>query len=316
MLNRRHLRVKVMHALYAFFQSNNSDLRAGEKELLFSLEKVYDLYIYYLSLFPELAEVAHTVSVEGKQKYFPTEEEKNPNTKFIENGAIKRLAQMDDLQKMISNRKINWKTEPELTKKIFNTVKASPEYQEYLANPTRSLETDKEFLVKIFKNYVGPFELLLHLFEEKSIYWMDDFDLVASMVIKTIKNLKEESGKEERLLPLFKDEEDDRKFALELFRKTIVNSDEYEKLIADKTQNWELERIAMMDVLLMKMALAEMLNFTSIPVKVTLNEYIELSKNYSTPKSKIFINGILDKLVMSLKESNRIQKAGRGLLDS
>lgn len=315
MLNRRHLRVKVMHALYAFIQSKNHDLRAGEKELLYSLEKVYELYISYLSIFPELAELAQTISVEGKQKYFPTEEEKNPSSKFFENEAIKKLALNQELHRKISNKKINWKTEPELLKKIFLQIKGSPEYQEYMAAPVRTLEEDKEFLVKIFKNYVGPFELLIHIFEEKSIYWMDDFDIAASMVIKTIKNLTEDSGATTPLLPLFKDEEDDRNFAIELFRKTIIHNDEYEKMIAEKTQNWEVERIAMMDILLMKMALAEMLNFSNIPVKVTLNEYIELSKNYSTPKSKMFINGILDKLVLTLKEQNKIQKIGRGLLE-
>lgn len=315
MLNRRHLRVKVMHSLYAFFQSKNTDLRAGEKELLFSLEKVYDLYIYYLSLLPEIAEVALNITEDAKQKYFPTEEERNPNKKFIENFAIQKLASNQPLHQMISKRKINWKTEPEMIKKMYNQVKASPEYQEYMSTPSGNIEEDKEFLVKIFKNYIGPEDLLIHLFEEKSIYWMDDFDLVASMVIKTIRNISQKSGPNDPLIALYKDEEDDRNFAIDLFRKTIIKSDEYEKMIAEKTENWEVDRIAMMDVLLMKMALAEMLNFPNIPVKVTLNEYIELSKNYSTPKSKMFINGILDKLVMSLKEKNLITKVGRGLME-
>lgn len=315
MLNRRHLRVKVMHSLYAFFQSKNTELRLGEKELLLSLDKVYDLYIHYLSLLPEIAEVATQIAEEAKQKYFPTEAERNPNKKFIENFAVKTLASNQHLHQVISKRKIGWKHEPELIKKMYNQVKASPEYLEYMASPAGDIEEDKEFLVKIFKNYIGPEDLLIHLFEEKSIYWMDDFDLVASMVIKTIRNISPQSKPADPLIPLFKDEEDDKNFALELFRKTIIRSDEYEKMIAEKTENWEVERIAMMDVLLMKMALAEMLNFPNIPVKVTLNEYIELSKNYSTPKSKMFINGILDKLVITLKEKKLINKVGRGLME-
>lgn len=315
MLNRRHLRIKVMQALYAFFQSENNDLRKGEKELLFSIEKIYDLYISILLIIPEIVDFAIRTQEEAKQKMLPTAEDLDPNTKFINNRFVKQLSKNSELYRKAENRKISWRNEPELIKKIFLLVKNSDEYFEYMKSSDSSYEEDKEFIIKIFKKYISEFELLYHYFEEKSIYWMDDFELVNSIIVKTIKTFTPGSNEHTPLMPLYKDEEDDRNFAIELFRKTIIHNKEYETLIAEKTQNWEVERIAMMDVLLMKMAIAETLNFPSIPVKVTLNEFIEISKNYSTPKSKLFINGILDKLLADFKTGGKINKVGRGLME-
>jgi len=315
MLNRRHLRVKVMQALYAFFQTEKEEMKNGEKQLFHSIEKIYDLYIHLLLIIPEIFELAHRTLEDAKQKMLPTAEDINPNTKFADNKVADLLAKNIELHKKASNRKINWQNEPELVKKIFLSIRSSEEFENYMKSTESSFEEDQDFIIKVYKKYVSEFELLHNYFEEKSIYWVDDIDLVNSMVVKTLKSFKADSNENFSLIALYKDEEDDRVFAQDLFRKTVLLNKELETLIGEKTANWEVERIAMMDVLLMKMALAEVLTFPSIPVKVTLNEYIEISKSYSTPKSKHFINGILDKLIADFKTEGRIKKTGRGLME-
>jgi N utilization substance protein B len=263
----------------------------------------------------EISDHAYKTAEDAKQKMLPSQEDLDPNTKFIDNQFLKHLSKNAELFRKAGARKISWQNEPELVKRLYNNIRSSKEFEAYMENSNTSYQEDKEFVITAFKKHIMTDELLIHYFDEHSIYWVDDFDLVYSMIIKTIKGFTEESNENTSLLPLFKDEEDDRQFALELFRKTIYNDHDYSKLIADKTDNWEVERIAMMDVLLMKMAIAEALNFSNIPVKVTLNEYIEISKNYSTPKSKQFINGILDKLIIDFKKNDLLRKVGRGLMD-
>ena len=304
-----------MQALYAFFQSDDTDLPKAEKQLLSSIDKVYELYIYILSLVPELLDFAVKTQQDAKLKRLPTEEDLNPNTKFTDNKVAAAMAANHFLQKQISDRKISWQVEQELIKKIFNEIKAGESYTEYLAIADNSFEKDKEFFAKVIKKHLEEFEPLIYFFEEKSIIWMDDFDLAFSMAIRTVKSIYENRTEQNFLIPLFKDEKEDKAFTLDLFRKTILHDKEYEKLIGEKTQNWEVERIAMMDVLLMKMAITEILNFSSVPTKVSLNEYIELSKNYSTPKSQLFVNGILDKLLADFKANNQLNKVGRGLME-
>ena len=315
MLNRRYLRIKAMQALYAFFQSDNKDLAKAERELFAGLEKIYDLYIYQLAFLVELQHVANVLSEDNKNKKLPTSNDLNPNLKFIENKFLKQLAENIHLKREMNNRKISWSNEFELVKKVFNNIKASDEYAKYMNVKDDSYQTHLDFAIEIFKENMADFELLNHFYEEKNLHWGDDTYLVNPMVVKTIESFKENTNPDFALIPLYKDKEEDEQFIKDLFRQTILQEAETKKLIADKTQNWEVERIAMMDILLMKMALTEILHFSSIPVKVTLNEFIEISKIYSTPKSKIFINGILDKILADFKTEGRLNKIGRGLME-
>jgi len=304
-----------MQALYAFFQSDNKDIAKGEKELFRDINKIYDLYIYQLAFLLELKHVALINMEDAKNKKLPTHNDLQPNLKFIENKFINQLSENIHLKREINNRKISWNNEFELVRKIFNNIKAGPEYDMYMNQSDDSYNAHRDFIIEIFKEHIADFELLNHFYEEKNLHWGDDVYLVNPMVVKTIELFNENSSGEQTLLPLYKDKEDDEQFAKDLYCQTILHETETKKLIADKTKNWEVERIAMMDVLLMKMAITELTYFTSIPVKVTLNEFIEISKIYSTPKSKLFINGILDKLVPDLKSEGKINKTGRGLME-
>lgn len=302
-----------MQALYAFFQGENSDLQKGEKDLFFAIDKIHDMYYYLLSLLLEVRLAALRISEDGKQKHRPTQEELSPNMRFVENKIFLALDKTAALRSHCEKQKINWQDEGELVRKILASVRAGDEYKKYM-NATFSFDNDKAFVLEIYKNYIAEYELLEHFFEEKSIFWVDDMGLVNSCVLRTIESLKEtDTGVQ--LMPLYKNEEEDSQFARDLFHQTVLRNAENEKYISDKTQNWDVDRIAMMDVLLMKMAISEILSFETIPVKVTLNEYIEISKMFSTPKSKIFINGILDKLVQDFRREEKLNKTGRGLIE-
>jgi N utilization substance protein B len=304
-----------MQALYGFFQSDTKDLARSERELFAGIDKVYDLYIYQLALLVELQHVANMSQVDAKEKHRPTKEELNPNLKFIENRFIRQLGENIHLKREMNNRRINWNNEYELVRKVLNTIKASEIYSSYMNSANDDYKTDRDFIVEIFKEFIADFELVNHLYEEKNLHWGDDIYLVNPMVVKTIESFKEDSSPDHELMTLYKDREDDMEFVKDLFRQTAIRNEENEKLIGDKTKNWEVDRIALMDVLLMKMAITEVLHFSNIPVKVTLNEFIEISKMYSTPKSKIFINGILDKLIADFKRDNMLNKMGRGLME-
>ena len=321
MLSRRHLRIKVLLALYAFFQSQTESIAAGEKELFKSINKLYEIFIYQLSLLIEIVEYAHKRLEENKLKFFPTEEDLNPNTRFTENKVIKLLDANKDFRKHYDLYKINWVDEEEMIRKLWVEVRESQDFKDYMASETNTFNDDREILIRIVKKQITASEILHFYYEEKNIHWSDDFFTANMLVIKTLKALKPTWGESHPLPELFKetvddDANEDREFVKDLFRQTVVHSDEYEALIAEKVKNWEMDRIAVMDILLIKMALAELIEFPSIPIKVTLNEYIELAKMYSTPKSKVFVNGILDKLIIDLKNSKKIKKTGRGLLEN
>lgn len=304
-----------MQALYGFFQSDTRDLGKAERELFNGIDKIYDLYVYQLALLIEIRHVANVLIEEAKEKRLPTKEDLNPNLRFVENPFLVQLAENIHVQREVNNRRIHWNNEFELVKKIFNVIRNSEEYGVYMNVPEPDYKAHRNFIASIFREHIADFELLNHLYEEKNLHWGDDIYLVNPMVIKTIEGFKEDATPDTPLMDLYKDKEDDVQFVKDLFRETVMKDEENEKLIGDKTKNWEVERIAMMDVLLMKMAITELQHFPSIPVKVTLNEFIEISKMYSTPKSKIFINGILDKLVADFKSSNRLHKSGRGLME-
>lgn len=304
-----------MQALYGFFQSVSKDIAKSEREMIANIEKIYDLYIYQLAVLIELKHVSNVIIEEAKNKKLPTKEDLSPNLKFVENKLLQKLSENIHLQREMNNRKINWNNEFELIRKIFNNIKAGNEFGKYMTSDDDSFETHRNFIIEIFKEYIADYELLNHLYEEKNIFWGDDLYLINPMIIKTIELFDEDAAPDTKLLTLYKDKDEDEQFLKELFRETIMENEVTEKLVAEKTKNWEVDRIAMMDILLMKMALTEMLHFKNIPVKVTLNEFIEISKIYSTPKSKVFINGILDKLVADLKRENKIVKTGRGLIE-
>jgi transcription antitermination protein NusB len=308
MLNRRHLRVKVLQSLYAFFQSGNSSLNAGEKELLHGTDKIYDLYLYQLSLIINIKTHAGLISEENKLKRLPSKDDLHPNLKFFNNECLANIENNIELQTVLDKRKINWTANPEIPRKLFIQFRDSSYYQEYMEKEGQSFDEDCELIVKLLRNFICEYELLHHFYEEKSIYWLDDWELVNLILIKSIKLMYENNSRKDfKVLPLFKDP-DDRRFAIDLFHKTILNDKEFVPLIAAKTQNWDIERIALMDIIIMKMALTEILKFPEIPIKVSLNEYIELSKMYSTPKSKVFVNGVLDKLVEELISEKKISK--------
>lgn len=314
MISRRHLRIKVLQNLYAYFLSENTSIANGEKELNFSIDKLYDLYLHQLALPEELVFVANRIIEENKSKRLPTQEDLKPNKKFVDNQLIKKLVSSQTLRDKLNKSKINWDSEFDLIKNLFNSLRETEEYKTYMSTETSSFKEDRDFVVELFKKYLEENENLSSYYEEKSIYWLDDFELVNSMVLRTIKQVEEEDTNIQ-LMDVFNDVEDDKKFMTELFKKTVINNSEYENLVQKYTTNWDVERIALMDILIMKMAICEVLNFNSIPVKVTLNEYIDISKRYSTPKSRIFVNGILDKIFIDLKREGKIVKIGRGLME-
>lgn len=304
-----------MQALYGFFQSNENDIEKGEKELLNTLDKVYDLYIYQFALFLELRHVASVVLEDAKGKHLATSANLNPNLKFVENKFIAQLAENIYLQREINNRKISWNNEFDLVKKIYNEIKSTEYYWKYMNIGNDSYHTHHNLILVAFKETIADFELLKHFYEERNLHWGDDIYTVNPMVVKTINSFSESSTPDFKLFNLYKDKEEDIDFVKDLFVQTILKNKEIAQLITDKTKNWDIERIAMMDVLLMKMAISELIHFPSIPMKVTLNEYIDISKTFSTPKSNQFINGILDKVVSDLNENKRINKTGRGLME-
>ena len=313
MLNRRHLRIKVLQALYSYYQSNDDNFNNLKKETLSGLERIYDLYVYLLLTFSELKSVSEYRISENKKKIRPSDEELDPNFKFVKSKVIELLENNVNLRTASENRKVNWVGDEsqEMFRKMLIHIRESEVFDLYMNNGETGFEEDKAFAIGLFKTEIANFPALYNFFEEKSIHWLDDIDLACAMVIKTIKAFEE--GGNCDILSLYKDKEDEIYFVNQLLQKTIVMDKESEELIDELTSNWELDRIAKMDVILMKMAITELQVFSNIPTKVTLNEYIEISKFYSTPKSNGFINGVLDKAIGRLDKEGKINKAGRGL---
>ena len=313
MLNRRHIRIKVLQAFYAFFQSNNEDVLKGEKELFHSIEKIYDLYVFILMLFPSLKRQALIQIEEAKRSEYLRQDIHILKTGFIDNQLVDLIEQSKVLQKISKDRKINWEgdVENDLTKKIFKEVYQTDNYKNLLQSESTSFNDDKNALVQLYKKEICNLEKLHHFFDEKSIYWQDDLDHVSSMILKTLKSITEDQELE--ILPLWK--EDEYEFTQNLFRKAVLQKEENDAVLQTYSKNWEKERLATMDSLLMNLAMTEALEFSSIPIKVTLNEYIEISKFYSTPKSNSFINGILDRIFEDYKKDGKLVKRGRGLIN-
>ena len=307
MINRILIRIKVLQIVYSFYQNGNSDLKVAENELLFSLRKSYDLYHYFLLLIIEVTNLQKRTLDVKKNKYMPTHAELNPNTRLIDNRFAAQVAENAALQKYVAEQGLSWANDEEFVKSVLDIILASDLYNEYLDNENDSYETDKEFWRCVFKKQICGNEVIEDFLEDKSIYWNDDIEIVETFTLKTIKKFEEKNGSKQELLPMFKDLED-HSFAIKLFRQTLLKGAEYRERINNHMKNWETERIANMDLIIMQVALAEIMTFPSIPINVTLNEYIDTAKYYSTPKSGNFINGILDSIVSELKKEKVLLK--------
>jgi len=312
MINRRHIRVKVMQSVYAMLQSHNDDIIREEKFLKHSILKLYELYVLNIQLLVEVQKLAAKKMELSKKKILATKEDLKPNTKFIDNKIINTISESISLDGFISLNNIkNWELNDEYVKIIFEELLQSDLYKNYLDTAEQSYKADKAFVINFFKEIIAPNDKLADYFEDHMISWVDDIPFVNTWVVKTLSNQKQD--KVFILGNLYKDT-DDEDFVSEIFKKTILKHKEYEKDIEDKTPNWETDRIADIDMILIKMAIAEFINFPSIPTRVTINEYIEISKDYSTEKSSYFINGVLDKISKDFVQNKRIVKIGRGLL--
>ena len=307
MINRVLIRLKIVQIVYAYYQNGGKNLDTAEKELFFSLSKAYDMYNYLLLLMVEITKQAERKQSAAKNKLLPTAEELYPNTKFVDNRFIAQLEANKQLLEFSETQKKTWDNEAEFVKGLCEKIMASDIYKEYMASETSSYEEDRELWRKLYKRIIFNNDELDQVLEDQSLYWNDDKEIVDTFVLKTIKRFEEKNGAKQELLPEFKDE-DDQDFARRLFRRTILNADYYRHLISENTRNWDLDRVAFMDVIIMQIALAEILSFPNIPVSVTLNEYVEIAKLYSTPKSGSFINGTLDGIVKALKEENKLTK--------
>lgn len=313
MLNRRHIRIKILHILYGFYQDEESDSVKAKNSLDHSIKKMHELYLLLLNMVANLQGIAIDKIETARKKHIPSEEDLHPNTKFVRNALLRVLANSKNLQRDSEELGVSWSKHQELLRNMFRGLIDNDEYKEYMASEERGFKHDKDSLVRMFRKNLINQESFQYMLEEESIFWLDDLDLASSMVIKTIKSIKEED-EEVDLLTVWREDDDDKDFMEGLFTQTLAQGTINEDLIKKAAQNWELERIALTDRILMKMALAEAKSFPSIPLKVTLNEYIELSKYYSTDKSHGFINGILDQLFLKLVENGDIVKTGRGLV--
>ena len=319
MLYRRHLRIKALQSLYAYFLGGHEDIIAGEKQLLLSINKIYELFIYQLSFLNEVKRFAENRIEEDKKKFYPTEEELNPNLKFINNRVLIHLDENKDLRSKEELYKINWADDQDLVRKFYFKLKGADFFKNYMKVENSSIDDDKKLMLKLVDRLLANDEILKSFYAEKSLYYMDGYDLVNVLLIKFTDLVSKKSNEDTKLPPLLKTETDkvntDLEFVKKLYRKVVLNNEEFDNLIKPKTINWEYDRIPILDLILIKMAITEFEYMEEVPIKVTLNEYIELAKYFSITKSKTFINGVLDKLIGELKEKGKINKVGQGMIN-
>ena len=308
MINRVLIRIKVLQIVFAYYQNGSDDLKMAENELFLSLRRSYDLYYYFLLLIVEVTRLHERQLDTRKHKYLPTSDELNPHMRLVNNRLARQIEANGKLQAYVKEHGVSWVNETDFVKRVLELILNSELYAEYKDSEDDSYETDREFWRAVFRKLICRNEELENALEDISIYWNDDIEIIQTFVIKTIKRFEEAHGSRQELLPMFKDEED-RDFAIQLFRKTLLYGEEYRERIDRHLRNWESERVANMDLYIMQMALAELLHFPNIPVNVTLNEYIDAAKAYSTPKSGTFINGILDSIVQELAQEKLLFKA-------
>ncbi|MBO5217162.1 MAG: transcription antitermination protein NusB [Alistipes sp.] len=312
MISRRLLRIKAVKALYAHLKSESDSLMASEKTLVASIDKTYDLYVQMLSLIVEVAHYAEQRQEIAKQKKMPTFEDLNPNRKFVDNAVVRLIENGDAVNDYTESHKLSWSNYPELIKTLYLQLEQSEYYQRYMSSEERSFKEDLALVTEFYTRELEESEMLEEVLDEQSILWNDDLGFALTLVVRTLSNLRA-SHTDVKLLPKFKSEED-LEFVKELFAKAAVNYNANVELIEKFTRNWDVERIAFMDIVIMATAIAELTSFASIPVKVTLDEYIEIAKYYSTASSGTFINGVLDKVVSTLNQEGKIVKSGRGLI--
>jgi N utilization substance protein B len=316
MLNRRHIRVKVMQSIYAMHQNDSDNLEKEEKFLFNSIENIRDLYLIMLSALVEIRNSEEDFIEKSSKKHLATAEERNPNKKFINNLVLNMLAESNAISIAMADRNINnWKNNDDYILLLLEDVKKSEVYEKYMHNKVNTFEEDRDFVADLFTEVVAPNDRLYEYLEDNKLTWVDDIPVVNTLIAKQLRNITPAvEGRESFNVPRLYKDSDDKDFVKDLFRKTVLNNVELAKEFIDKTPNWDTERIAEIDAIILKMAICEFLKFPSIPVKVTINEYLEIAKEYSTPKSSIFINGILDNLVKDYQTSNKLIKTGRGLM--
>ena len=311
MLSRRLLRIKVLKSLYAHLKSDSTSLKASEKYLIESIDKAYDLYFQMLTLIVDVARYAEGRQEVAKQKMLATYEDLNPNRRFVDNGVVQLLATSDALGDEVASRKLTWSHHPDTIKAIYNNLVETEFYKNYMSASTNTFIDDRKFVEDFFA-WISEDELLQETLDEMSMLWNDDLCFVLFMVVRTVSNLKR-SHTDVKLLPQFKSEED-LEFSKTLLIKSLVQYEERQEIVDKYTSNWDVERVAFMDNLIISVAVTELLNFDSIPVKVTLDEWIDIAKYYSSPSSSNFINGVLDRAAADLIASGEVTKSGRGLL--
>lgn len=319
MLYRRHLRIKVLQSLYSWQTGGINDVIVGEKQLLESIDKLHDLFVFQLSFLVELKRFAEVRIAENKLKFYPTDEDLNPNLNFIENRVLIGIEQNNEFILTESKLKINWTDQSDMILRFYNILRSKEFYNKYMLSENNTIDSDKRLIIKIIDQLLPEFDLLKSFYEEKSVYYTDGYDLVTLLLIKFIENFSLKFNSQSQLPRIYKPSingvNEDRDFVRTLFRKVLLKDEELNDELKGRTKNWEFERIPIMDVILLKMAIIELQEMETIPVKVTLNEYIELAKYFSTPKSKIFVNGVLDRVIREYKEDGKIKKIGRGLVD-
>lgn len=306
-----------MQALFARGMNSEEDMVSGQKNLDNVIQNFYSLYLYIFLVFPEIRRYRLNKLEELKDKVNPTHEDLHPNTKFVDNLIIAQIEDNETLQKLWRNYKIKWPdSQMDVIVQLYHQIAAMPEFVAYMQNSERSYKEDRELVLFIIEEVLVNSTLLHWFFEEKNVHWSDDYDEAMLHVYKNILSFKESHENNCKIFPLFKNIEDEKSFYRDLYWKTIAHDEEYFEMINAKLQNWESERVMVIDMILMKMALCELMEFPTIPVKVIINEYIELAKLYSSAKSGIFINGILDSIVTDIKEQGNLNKIGRGLIDN
>lgn len=312
MFSRHQLRQRILQGLYSYYQSEELTPAQTEQNIFHAVEKIYELYLLLLILFKEYAHEEHLYRTDVQAKFLTKKTVASPNS--IEgNSVLKKLNENAKLTELVKKKKLSWQNDSDIIKKIFYKIRKSAEYNSFLKAETVTPKEELDFFLKLFKKFVIKNELFVNYLEEKNIYWADGFQFCCEMALKTFKSCAQEQ--EAVILDQFRDDAEDREFIHTLVFETIMNDAYWESLITSRLKNWDTERVALMDFILMKMALAEIVNIETVPVKVSINEYIELSKEYSTPKSNLFINGVIDKVVIDLRNENKIVKTGRGLID-
>ncbi len=319
MLNRRQLRIKALQTLYAHFQSGSTDVIATERVLISNLDKLYELYVHQLSFLTAIQRYAEESLETSKNKYIPTPEDLNPNTRFVDNKFLHQIAMNTDFLKKEANYKVNWSLATDTIHNIVHDFRSSKEYVKYMQRDENTYEYDKEIILSLIRNHLIKNDVMRSFFEEKNSMWSEDYYMSLAMVNITIHSYESSTSINTDLPTLYKGESEysmaeDKTFVINLVHQSIVNQHKFDEIINKKSNNWEFDRIAAMDIILLRMGMAEIFKFDSIPLKVTLNEMIELAKHFSSPRSSVFVNGLLDRTIADGLRDNTIQKKGRGLV--